>query len=96
MFYILEYGKKEKMEKTKKITILMLHLLHGGIERQTAIFANELVKKYQVEIISTYSMKKEPAYPLDKRISIKYLIDDAPNRNEFKVAIKRLNILRSF
>lgn len=82
------------MEKAKKITILMLHLQHGGIERQTILFANELCKKYNVEIISTYSMKKEPAYNVDNRIKIKYLIDDAPNRNEFKEAIKKINIFK--
>lgn len=75
----------------KKITILLLHMQHGGIEKQTITFANELIKKYDVEIISTYSMKKDPAYKLDSKIKVKYLIDDYPNRNEFKDAVKRKN-----
>lgn len=83
------------MEKAKKIIILMLHMQHGGIERQTILFANELCNKYDVEIISTYSMKKEPAYNVDNRIKIKYLIDDAPNRNEFKSAVKTFNIFKT-
>ena len=62
------------MSQKKKIVILMLHLRHGGIERQTILFANELVNKYDVEIISVYSMKTEPAYEVDSRIKIKYLI----------------------
>ncbi len=80
----------------KKITILMLHLLHGGIEKQTITLANELCDKYNVEIISTYSMKSEPAYPVDERIKIKYLIDDKPNRDEFKSCVSRKDIIGIF
>ncbi len=76
----------------KKITILMLHLLHGGIEKQTITLANELSQKYDVEIISTYSMGSTPAYEVSPSVKIKYLIDDAPNREEFKLAIKKKNI----
>lgn len=78
----------------KKITILLLHMQHGGIEKQTIAFANELIKKYEVEIISVYSMNKEPAYSVDPKVKIKYLIDDKPNRNEFKYAIKSKNPLK--
>lgn len=76
----------------KKITILMLHLQHGGIEKQTSNLANELCKDYEVEIISTYSMMSSPAYALDERIKIKYLMDEKPNRDEIKNAIKAKNI----
>lgn len=51
----------------KKITILLLHMQHGGIEKQTISFANELSKKYNVEIISAYSMKKDPAYEVNQK-----------------------------
>ena len=78
----------------KKITILLLHMQHGGIEKQTISFANEICKKYNVEIISTYSMKKKPAYEVNPKIKITYLIDDAPNKAEFKDAIKRKNVLK--
>lgn len=78
----------------KKITILLLHMQHGGIEKQTISFANEICKKYKVEIISTYSMKKKPAYEVNPKIKITYLIDDAPNKAEFKDAIKRKNVLK--
>ena len=83
------------MKKTK-ITILMLHMQYGGIEKQTITFANELSKKYDVEIISTYSMKREPAYSVNNNIKIKYLIDDAPNRNEFKEAVRNKKLLKVF
>lgn len=80
----------------KKITLLLLHLQFGGIEKQTITFANELSKKYDVEIISAYSMKTKPAYEVNENIKIKYLIDDAPNRNEFKEAVKNKNLLQIF
>ena len=76
----------------KKIILLLLHLQHGGIEKQSITFANELSKKYDVEIISTYSMHKKPAYEVNSNIHIKYLIDDAPNRDEFKSAVKNRKI----
>lgn len=76
----------------KKITILMLHLQHGGIEKQISNLANELCKDYEVEIISTYSMKALPAYTLDKQIQIKYLMDEKPNRDEIKNAVRTKNI----
>jgi len=78
----------------KSVTILLLHLQHGGIEKQTVSLANELAKKYKVNIISTYSMKKDPAYPVDSRVSIKYLIDSKPNREEFKNALRKKNIFK--
>jgi len=82
--------------KNTKITILMLHLQFGGIEKQTITFANELSKKYDVKIISTYSMNSKPAYEINKNIEIKYLINDVPNRNEFKAAIRHRNIFKIF
>lgn len=78
----------------KKITILMLHLQHGGIEKQTIALANELCNNYDVQIISTYNMLKEPAYKVDDKIEIKYLIEDKPNREEMKAAIKSKNIVQ--
>ena len=78
----------------KSITILLLHMQYGGIEKQTITFANELSKKYNVKIISTYTMKSEPAYEVNPNVQIKYLIDDKPNRNEFKDAIKSKNPLK--
>ena len=75
----------------KKITILMLHLQHGGIEKQTIALANELSKKYDVEIVSTYSMLSEPAYTVNQAVKIKYLYDGKPNRDEIKHAIRSKN-----
>ncbi|MBO4219536.1 MAG: glycosyltransferase [Clostridia bacterium] len=73
----------------KSIAILVLHLQHGGIERQTVSLANELAKSYSVSIISTYSMLAPPAYEISPDVSVRYLIDGKPNREEF------LNCVRS-
>ncbi|MBO5200239.1 MAG: glycosyltransferase [Clostridia bacterium] len=77
----------------KKITILMLHLQHGGIEKQTITLANQLAKRYEVEIISTYSMLYAPAYPVDERVKITYLINGRPNREEIKAAIRSKKLI---
>ena len=75
----------------KKVTILVLHLSHGGIEKQTVTLANELCKNYKVNIISTYSLKSEPAYKVDESINIKYLIDGGPNKEAFFRATRSKN-----
>lgn len=80
----------------KSVTILLLHMQHGGIEKQTITLANELCKDYKVNIISTYSMKAPPAYPLDERVSVKYLIDDKPNKDAFKAAVRSKNPVSIF
>ncbi|MBR5453942.1 MAG: glycosyltransferase [Clostridia bacterium] len=56
--------------------------------------ANTLCSHYRVELITVYSMGKTPAYPVDPRVKIRYLIDDKPNRSEFKAAVKKLNPIK--
>ena len=36
-------------------------------------------------------MPDSPAFPLDERVKVRYLLDDIPNRDEWKAAIKRRN-----
>ncbi len=69
----------------------MLHLQHGGIEKQTISLANQLCEHYEVKIISFYSMNMPPAYPVDERVKIKYLLDAAPNKEEIRAAIRKKN-----
>ena len=66
----------------------MLHLQHGGIEKQTVNLANTLCGHYSVELITVYSMGKKPAYPIDPRVTVRYLIDDKPNRQGGSKKIK--------
>ena len=68
----------------KKVAILLLHMRHGGVEKQSINFANELCKDYEVEIISCYDMLSEPAYQVDNRIKITYLMLKI-RKKEFKL-----------
>lgn len=60
----------------KKITILVLHLGYGGIEKCISNLVNSLVDQYQISIISTYQLYDHTPYPIDQKIPIKYLIKD--------------------
>lgn len=79
----------------KKITIFSLHLGYGGIERCVANLANLLCKDYQVEIISTYKLEDTPAFDIDDKVRVTYLIDKyKPNREEWKATIKKLRPIK--
>lgn len=80
----------------KKITILALHLGYGGVEKSIASLSNILIDRYDVEIISTYKLEDNPAFDIDKRIKVKYLLNKglSPNRKEFNEAIKSKKILK--
>ena len=79
----------------KKVTILALHLGYGGIEKCIAALANSLVDTYKVEILAIYKLYEEPAFYIDSRVHIRYLSKVVPNKNDFKYALKRVNIFRS-
>lgn len=74
----------------KKITILALHLGYGGVEKAISSISNMLVNKYEVEIISVYKLYDEPAFYIDSKVKITYLLDKdlSPNKEAFKLAIK--------
>lgn len=79
----------------KKITIFSLHLGYGGIEKCVVNLANLLSNEYQVEIISTYKIEETPAFEVDPRVSVKYLITKyKPNRTEWKQAIKKIRPIK--
>lgn len=79
----------------KKITILALHLSTGGIERTIATLSNMLAKRYEVEIIANYQIDEKPAFKIDDRVKIKYLMKELkPNAEEFKSALKKCKIIQ--
>lgn len=78
----------------KKITIMALHLGYGGIEKAIASLANGLSKNYKVEIVSVYKLYSQPAFPIDKRVKIKYLMNYGPNKKELKDSIKSKKIVK--
>lgn len=74
----------------KTVHIIALHLAFGGVEKAIINMANLFVERYDVEIISVYKMPGSPAYPLDKRVRVRYLLRDTPNRAEWKAAAREL------
>lgn len=81
----------------KKITFLMLHLNYGGIERQITTLANNLVDKYEIEIISLYDLLNGKSfYSLDERIKVRYIFEFGPNKKELTSNLKRLKFVSLF
>lgn len=80
----------------KKIKILMLHLNHGGVEKQTITMANALASKYNIEIVSFYKINETPAYEINPNIKVKYLYNGGPNKEELKKAINSKNFKNIF
>lgn len=75
----------------KKVTILALHLGYGGIEKSIVALANLLVDEYEVEIISSYQLFDKPAFDIDPRVEVCYLITKfKPNREAWKTSLKHL------
>lgn len=73
----------------KTIRILALHLAYGGVEKAIISMANLFAEKYNVEIICVYNMPGSPAFPLDSRVKVSYLLDEIPNREQWKDAVRR-------
>lgn len=75
----------------KKITILALHLGYGGIEKCISNLANLLCNDYKIEIISTYKLFDKPAFEINKKVKVKYLLTDLkPNKKEIQESLKKL------
>ena len=79
----------------KKVTFLVLHLGYGGIETSVINTVNSLVKYYNVEIISFYNLKKNQVNMIDKKVTINYLYDGEPNKEELMRALHRFNIIKA-
>lgn len=76
-----------------KITILALHLSAGGTEKAVATISNMLAKRCEVQIISNYQLEEKPAFEIDERVQIRYLMPKLkPNAKEFKIAMKNFQI----
>ncbi|MBQ7692099.1 MAG: glycosyltransferase [Oscillospiraceae bacterium] len=72
----------------KKIRIIALHLAFGGIEKAICSMANLFAERYEVEILSVYHMPDSPAFPLDDRVKVTWLLDEIPNREAWKAALR--------
>ena len=67
----------------KKITIFSLHLGYGGIEKSIVNLANLLSNEYQVEIVSTYKLEDTPAFEINDKVKVTYLIDKYQHNTSF-------------
>ena len=82
------YQSYEFKINDKEVTILALHLGHGGVEKYISSLCKMLPKDFKINVISTYKLYPKPVYDFAKDINITYLIDGGPNKEEFKQAIK--------
>lgn len=80
------------MDRLKKVRIIALHLGFGGIEKAICSMANLFAERCEVEILSVYKMQDIPAFPLDERVSVRYLLDEVPNREAWKKAVADRNV----
>lgn len=80
----------------KKLAILSLHLGYGGIEKSISSLANILVQKYDVEIICIYKVLEQPAFYLNPKIKVKYLMEEGPNREEFMDCVRKYRYVSAF
>lgn len=76
------------------IHIIALHLAFGGVEKAIVNMANLFAERFDVEIISVYKMPNSPAYALDERVRVRYLLKSIPNREEWKSAAADFKPLR--
>lgn len=82
--------------KRKKIDVLALHLGYGGVESSIANQVNSLCDEYEVEIISIYKLTDNPVFKINDNVKITYLMNLKPNREEFKNALRKRNIINIF
>ena len=73
----------------KKITIFAMHLDFGGIEKYISLLCKMFEKDYEIEIITTYKFREEPAFYFDPKIKIKYLVTDNLKDESLKKLIKQ-------
>lgn len=95
LYYDVNVVSKKKL-KQNEITILALHLGYGGTEKYLSSLCKMLENDYKINIIVTYKVSEKPAFEFSDKIKIKYLIDEAPNRNNFLKAVKNKNVLNIF
>ena len=57
--------------------------------------ANLFAERYDVRVYCVYKLPGTPAMPIDERVSVRFLLRDVPNREEWKAAIRNRD-LRTF
>ena len=78
--------------RKKQVNIIALHLGTGGVEKAIISMANLFAERYDVRLYSVYKMPGGPVMPVDERVSVRYLLRDVPNRDEWHAALRRRNM----
>lgn len=86
----------DNSNRKKKVTIFALHLGYGGVEKYLSSLCKMLKEDYEIEIISTYKVLDKPAFEIPSKVKITYLINNKPNKEEFKNAVKNKQIIKIF
>ena len=82
-----------RTENTKKqVNIIALHLGVGGVEKAIISMANLFAERYDVRLYSVYKVPGSPSLPIDERVSVRYLLRDVPNREEWKASVRRRDL----
>lgn len=84
----------EAAPRKKTVNIIALHLGVGGVEKAIISMANLFVQRYEVNLFSVYNMPGSPAFPLDSRVHVLYMLRDIPNREAWKDALRGLHPIR--
>lgn len=82
----------DNREKKTPVNIIALHLGVGGVEKAIISMANLFAERYDVRLYSVYKMPGAPVLPIDERVSLRFLMHDVPNREEWKAAVKALKL----
>ena len=92
---LAEAPAEESDSGKKQVNIIALHLGVGGVEKAIIGMANLFAERYDVRLYSVYKLPGTPALPVDPRVSVRFLLRDVPNREEWKAAVRSKN-LRAF
>ena len=87
---------KKNNKECKSIDILALHLGFGGIETSIVNIANNLSKKYKINLILLYKLENDISYQLNENVNLKYLYNGQPNKKEFQIDVKNKNLFNIF
>lgn len=90
------FTKKETELEEDEVTIFALHLGYGGVEQYISSLCKMLKDNYKINLISTYKVSDKPAFEFDKNINITYLINDKPNKEDLKKALRNKKIVDIF
>ena len=91
---LAETPEEDTAERKKQVNIIALHLGVGGVEKAIISMANLFAERYDVRLYSVYKLPGTPSMPVDKRVSVRFLLRDVPNREEWKAAVRARDFKR--